>query len=85
MSFINEIKKEVGKKIFDNQENAYSLMIPSFVFKDRRLKVLEVLVEYLKEDCNLSYHEIASLLNRDDRTIWTVYQRALKKRKNEGL
>ena len=83
MSIINEFKKEDIKRDLDSQENIHSLMIPSFVFKDRRLKVLEVLVEYLKEDCSLSYHEIAILLNRDDRTIWTVYQRALKKRKNE--
>lgn len=83
MRIINEFKKEEVKRDLDSQQNAHSLMIPSFVFKDRRLKVLEVLVEYLKEDCNLSYHEIAILLNRDDRTIWTVYQRALKKRENE--
>ncbi|MFH1307246.1 MAG: hypothetical protein ABIH72_00140 [archaeon] len=57
------------------------ISIPSSIFKDRKLKVLEVLVEYLKEKLNLSYHEIALLLNRDDRTIWTVYSRARKKRK----
>ncbi|RJQ17200.1 hypothetical protein C4573_04065 [Candidatus Woesearchaeota archaeon] len=58
-----------------------SLDIPSSIFQDRALKVLEILVEYLKEERALSYHEIAVLLNRDDRTIWTVYQRAKKKRK----
>lgn len=54
--------------------------IPSIIFRDRELKVLEVLVEYLKEKREMSYHEIAVLLNRDDRTIWTVYSRAKKKR-----
>ena len=49
MNFINQIKKEDGKNVLERLENASSLMIPSFVFKDRRLKVLEVLVEYLKE------------------------------------
>jgi len=28
----------------------------------------------------LTYHEIAVITNRDDRTIWTVYNRAKKKR-----
>lgn len=45
----------------------------------RTLSVLETIVKHLKESFNLSYHAIAQLLMRDDRTIWTVYQRALKK------
>lgn len=45
----------------------------------RSLSVLETIVKHLKESFNLSYHAIAQLLMRDDRTIWTVYQRALKK------
>jgi len=59
-----------------------SLNIPSAIFRDRSLSVLEILVEFLKEKKGLSYHEIAELLNRDDRTIWTVYNRAQKKRKH---
>ena len=55
------------------------LNIPSHIFKNRKLKVLEALVKYLKEERQLSYHEIAVLLNRNDRTIWTVYSRVKKK------
>ena len=55
--------------------------IPSFIFKDRSVAVLESLVEYLKDVKKLSYHEIALMLNRNDRTIWTVYRRAKLKRK----
>ena len=51
---------------------------------DRSLSVLEVMVEYLKEHEALSFHQIAALTNRDDRTIWTVYSRAKKKRATEG-
>jgi len=54
--------------------------IPSFIFRDRSLSVLEAIVEYLKEQKQLTFHEIAVLLNRDDRTIWTVYTRGKKKR-----
>ena len=53
--------------------------IPSEIFRNRDLAVLESLVKYLRESLGLSYAEIASLLNRDDRTIWTVYSRAKKK------
>jgi len=42
------------------------------------------MVEYLKEHEALSFHQIAALTNRDDRTIWTVYSRAKKKRATEG-
>jgi len=59
------------------------IKVPLNVFTDRSLSVLEVLVEYLKEYHNLSYHDIAVLLNRDDRTIWTVYNRVSKKRKKK--
>ena len=54
--------------------------IPSSVFLDRDVSVLEAIVEYLKDERGLSYHEMAVLLNRDDRTVWTCYSRAKKKR-----
>jgi len=59
---------------------AEEVLISSSVFKDRSVSVLEVLVEYLKDKKNLSFHQIAMLLNRNDRTIWTVYNRTKKKR-----
>jgi predicted transcriptional regulator len=55
--------------------------IPSFVFKDRTLSVLEVMVEYLRDNKKMRFHEIAKIINRDDRTVWTVYRRAKLKRK----
>ena len=54
--------------------------VPSSIFLDRELAPLESLSEYLKEQEGLSYHEIALLVGRDDRTIWTCYNRAKKKR-----
>lgn len=57
------------------------LAIPTSIFKDRSLAILETIVKFLKEKHNLTYHEIAILINRDDRTIWTVYHRAKKKQK----
>ncbi len=60
--------------------SSYSL--PVSVIADRRLSVLEGIVAYLKKTYGLAYHEIALIIRRDDRTVWTVYQRALKKLKN---
>ncbi len=68
--------EETEKKTFKEY-----IDIPSFVFKDRTLSVLEVMVEYLKDNKKMKFHEIAQIINRDDRTVWTVYRRAKLKRK----
>lgn len=57
------------------------VQIPIDVLSDRSLSVLEVIVEYLHEKKLFSFHQIAILTNRDDRTIWTCYHRAKQKRK----
>jgi hypothetical protein len=60
--------------------------IPTSIFTNKDLGLLEVITTYLKDELNLCYHEIATLLNRDNRTIWTSYNKAkdkLKKRGNE--
>jgi len=53
--------------------------IPSFIFRDRELAALEAIVIYLKDSHGMTYAQIARLLNRDQRTIWTTYTRAKKK------
>ena len=59
-----------------------NIWIPSNVLRDSSISVLEAIVEFLKEKKGLTYHQIGELINRDERNIWTVYQRAKKKRKN---
>ena len=66
-----------------NPEKDIQNLVPSRIFRDRELSPLESISEYLKEEKGLSYHEIAVLLKRDDRTIWTCYNRAKKKREIE--
>ncbi len=63
----------------DEQQQERYVNIPTFIFKDRTLAALESLVVYLKDTQGLTYAQIAKLLNRDDRTIWTTYARAKKK------
>jgi len=57
-----------------------TVAIPSSIFIDRALAPLESITEHLIDNEGLSFHEVAVLLNRDDRTIWTCYNRAQKKR-----
>ena len=44
---------------------------------------MEAAVKYMKDFLGMTYHEIAVSLNRDDRTIWTVYNRATKKKEDK--
>jgi len=56
-----------------------NVSIPVSIFKEPRLSPFEAIVKYLKEGKKLTYHQIGILLNRDERNIWTVYNRARKK------
>ena len=54
--------------------------IPISVFQSDTLSIMECLVRHLKEAQRMRYCDIARLLNRDDRTIWTIYKRGKAKR-----
>ena len=54
-------------------------LIPISIFSYKKIPALEAITLYLKDELSLTYHKISLLLNRDDRTIWTVYQRTKKK------
>ena len=64
----------------DRDNSQHEILIPTAIFCDRRVSFLESLVVYLKEQRKLGLSEIASLLNRSRKTIWTSYQRSLAKR-----
>ena len=53
--------------------------IPITLLQDKKLSVAEHIVKQLKEAYTLTYHEVAVLMKRDDRTVWTLYNRAMKK------
>lgn len=71
-NFYNKARKKMPNslKIEDSK------LIPASIFSKKSL--LETISVYLKKNFGLSYHEIAVLLNRDDRTIWTVCNRTKK-------
>jgi DNA-directed RNA polymerase specialized sigma24 family protein len=58
--------------------------VPVDVFANRNLSTLEALVVYLKEERALKNREIAAMIQRNNKTIWTVYDRAKKKLKEEA-
>lgn len=58
-------------------------LLPISIFDNNELSCLETIVKYLKEEFKLRFHEIALLLNRNDRTIWTTYNNAVRKRKEK--
>ncbi len=57
-----------------------SLHISAFIARKTNLTVFEALVYYLKDIKGFRYRKISMILGRDERNIWTVYQRAKKKR-----
>jgi hypothetical protein len=59
-----------------------TIQIPLSVLADRNLSVLEHVSKYLKESYNYSNKKIAILLDKDESTIWTVYNRAKIKCQN---
>jgi len=69
----NSVKK---KKTLPAYEEG--VQIPLSIFRNRKLSILEALVHFLR-NLDMKYSEIARLLNKDQRTIWTVYSRAKNK------
>ncbi len=72
-----QISELFGRKI------TREVLLPVSIFNNKELGSLETTVKYLKEELSLKFHEIALLLNRNDRTIWTAYNVACKKRKEK--
>ncbi len=58
------------------------VMLPISIFNEK-LGMLEAASLYLKDELKLSFNEIAKLLKRNYKTIWTSYNQAKKKLKNE--
>ncbi len=74
-SYMHAIKKNSNKFVPDYT----SISIPFTIFQNRKHGTLEALVKYLHEEKKMSFRSIARSINRDDRTIWTVYSRVKKK------
>ena len=58
------------------------IVLPLSIFNEK-LGMLEAASLYLKDEMNLSFKDIAKLLKRNYKTIWTSYNKAKNKLKNE--
>ena len=65
-------------EIFKLWNNENALLVPVAIFAGK-VSPAEALAKFLKENHDLSYHEISELIGRDERGIWANYQRAIKK------
>ncbi|MBU0757144.1 MAG: hypothetical protein KKF44_03710 [Nanoarchaeota archaeon] len=69
-------RKKVPDKITVTDSN---YMVPLDFLSDRKYTIFELIVKFMIKNYSLKYSETANILHRDDRTIWTVYSRAMKK------
>ena len=69
---------KAAKKLGVKLEISSSKYIPIEIIKKKTLGVLESIVVYLR-DSGMKFSEIAVVLHRDQRTVWTAYSRAGKK------
>lgn len=75
-SYRNAVKKHPKK--FEYFAGKY--FVPLSLFADRKFGPLQGLVIYCKENLQINFHEISSLLGRDYQTVWLSYQNGIKKR-----
>ncbi len=55
------------------------ISIPLSTFSQRTMSTLESIVLYLKDNHNLSFTQIALLLSRNVKTVWTTYKNGKRK------
>ncbi len=92
----NEISRIVGRDqrtVWNNYRNAHKKMneeikvsektkyIPMKVFSNNKLSMLESVIYYLREERYRNI-EIAQMLGKDTRNVWTIWNRARKKNEN---
>jgi hypothetical protein len=75
-SYHNANKKSKSKIEIDS-----SYYFPAKILQNRNMGVLQSIVLFFHDNLKLTFHEIAEIMERDDRTIWVSYHTALKKKK----
>ncbi len=59
------------------------ITVPVSIFSDAHISGLQALCRYLKEQRHCTFAEIARLLNRDQRTVWSSYHQS-QSRQNQN-
>jgi len=76
---IADCQEVVISKSYHKSTALETLVIPVNLFKESNLAPMEIIVWVLKTSWNKSYSTIATILNRDPRTIETTFKRAVAK------
>ena len=71
----HQAEKKYPKKFLIKEAKYW---IPISIFSEK-FSAYESLVKYLKDGLELKYCEIAGVLRRDQRTVWTIYNRTKEK------
>ena len=72
------------KNVVETKEKKAScLMVPIKIFRNKKIGVLESLVEYLKDEENMRFSEIAKTLGRHYNTVRTSYVKAKEKKRGD--
>lgn len=72
----NSARKKYSE-LFEIEESQF--FIPVSIFRDKKFSALEAVTVFMKDQFGLNYKEISDLIKRDQRTVWTVYNRSKKK------
>ncbi len=78
-STYDHVRRTKKRLPLDCARNASGIRIPLDLFRKRTLSIFEALVSYLRKRHGLHFREIADLLHRDQRTIWTIDYRSRQK------
>jgi len=73
----NKAKQKMPEQLTPKSET----LIPIHILTNKKLSVLENITVHLKEEQNMKLREIGKLLERNEKTIWTAYNRAKRKQK----
>ncbi|MBW2971040.1 hypothetical protein KY320_02670 [Candidatus Woesearchaeota archaeon] len=65
------------KEIFTDLD--YTHAVPIKALRQKEFTSIEAVVVHYKKELGLRFSQIAKIMNRDDRTIWTIYNRCQKK------
>jgi hypothetical protein len=82
MQVASEIERRyrmTPRQVIEYLQKPQAIALPLSVFANRKLGVMETVVKYLRENAGMQYREIAEILDRDNRVIWTTYDKAKKK------
>lgn len=79
MSIISKNRAFRPKILEDSLDFDSLFAIPTSIFYNQDLSILEAIVKYLREKKNFKPTEIARVLGRSKKTIWTVENRSINK------